>query len=482
MTSAARWERIGGNAATIDALIGRADTGVASVDALLGVDSGGGALDVERRNGARDRAVARQIEDLARMGAIGWADPHLAWGWINRAVALSTPGERARLDGLTYAEQTAATLELWRALGHAYRALDLPPASCPVYASAFARRTIGGDTRRWCEAGTWFEEIRRNVYTGSDGAQCATIHGRLGFSGDGEVVTTYLNPLVPVADYDHWDSRIIPRPFYDWSAVSFHHECMTRRAVSCERYTTHVFPPLRWYFDLAAEVARELRQRGVLRIVAGAYRYVLTKNLATASEIDGSGTSLLQRMGLTSGNIQRVTSELGARDLDSVARAAESARNDALGSFDQYARGVTAVAGVLAVAVPGIGTVVGAVIGLAVGALRLLLTVIPLATAEDRDLWGRTRPVMERGAISGDVEHPPTQEVPAPPGWVRAPAARVDGVGESVETDGDGVRRAPPSPPSPVAPQGDDGVGLGTVAVGAAGVGALVWWLSKGRA
>lgn len=503
MPSAAQWERVGGSADTVDRVVGRVDT-----------EPG------EGHDGATRRAIERQLRDLAGLGALAWADPQLAWGWIKRAVELSTPEERARLDRATYAEQTAATLALWEALGNAYRAMDLPPTSDPAYVLAFTSRTIGGDTRVWCEAGAWFREVQPYLYTGTDGVTCSTIHGRLGLAPDGTVVRTYLDPTVPVSDYSHWEHRLLPHRVYDWAAVSFHHECLTRTDFSgCRRYTTHVFPPLRWYFDLAAEVARALAARGVLKTAFQSFRYVLSKNLATAAEVDGSETSLLSRMGLTTGNILRVTSELAGRASDSVAHAAETARADTLAGVDRWGAAVGAAAPVLALAVPGVGPLIAGVMGLGVAAVRLIATVIPLAAADDRDLFGRTRPVMERRSITGgsDVE-PPNHDVPAPPGWRRIIITRLgtDGVGE-LDGGAMGPRRptGPKAPgsteggaasgaekpardgaggplwpteggadpyredPRPSGPPRDDGPGLGTVAVGAAGVGVLAWWLSR---
>lgn len=507
MPSAAQWERVGGSADTVDRVVGRVDT-----EAGEGHDS------------ATRRAIEQQLRDLAGLGAMAWADPQLAWGWIKRAVELSSPEERARLDRATYAEQTAATLALWEALGNAYRAMDLPPTSDPAYVLAFTSRTIGGDTRIWCEAGAWFQEVRPYLYTGTDGVTCSTIHGRLGLAPDGTVVRTYLDPPVPVSDYTHWEHRLLPHRVYDWAAVSFHHECMTRTDFSgCRRYTTHVFPALRWYFDLAGEVARALAARGVLKTTFQSFRYVLSKNLATAAEVDGSGSSLLSRMGLTTASVTRVSAELAGRASDSVAHAAETARADTLAGVDRWGEAVAGAAGIITFAVPGVGPLIAGVMGLGVAAVRLIATVIPLAAADDRDLFGRTRPVMERGSITGgSVDQRPTHDVQAPPGWRRIIITRLgtDGVGEldggavaegagrrppvaGTATDGAGVMvprpggetDVDPAPPPPApsgppdddgqpgtmygAPPRDDGPGLGTVAVGAAGVGVLVWWFSR---
>lgn len=359
-------------------------------------------------------AVRRQVEALtARAGFVHWWDPTLAKAWVARAVELTSDTERARLDAATYEEQLVAVRDVWGALSAAYRALNIPWTIDAPARLAYTRRTIAAESREWCDTGEWGRValgFTPGAYVGAeDGGQgCVRIHNRITLDANSDVLD-YLR--ADEFNRDYWSAwGVLPTGrlnVFNWHAFGWHYECATRTGIECDRWVSRLFPPLVWYFDLAAEIARSLHRRGPMRVVAEAARCAFVLNVKSAYEANVLGTAV--------GDAAAVRlAGLATLQLAQVHVPDETA--------DRVAAGITTAAG-LAAAIPGVGTVAAAIIGCFGAAValfnRLFARVRPVQ--RDVDAWGRDRPVMEQTYLSGGGgrTEPPTHRVPVPPGWVR---------------------------------------------------------------
>lgn len=382
---------------------------------LVARDTVASALLGEATADGEPARVARQIEALTtRSGFTHWWDPVLARAWMDRAVELTSDATRARLEAGTYEEQCEGVREAWRALSGVYRALNIPWTVDPYAREAYTSRTMAGDSRQWCDAGTWGRAaltFTPGPYVGTeDGGQgCPRLHNRITLDTASAVLDYVHNNE---ADRDYWPAwGVLPTGrlnVFDWSAFAWHYDCAQRTGGACDRWVSELFPPLIWYFDFAADLARSLRHRGPLHVVAEAARCAFTVNVKSAYEAGVLGTAI----GDAAANALA-----GAAALGMAQAHLPDSDADEVGSW-------MIRAGALVGAVPsGVTQIAGAIIGCVGAAVQLFNQLFARARPVQRDLdaWGRDRPVFEQTYITGGATRadPPTHTAAEPPGWSR---------------------------------------------------------------
>ncbi len=444
------------------------------------------------------RAVTRQLTDLDTRGVIHWADLPLAQAWIDRAVSLSADYQTRRVENFvwnyetsddpafnragngTLADQEAAVVALWEAIGRAYQALDLPPVIDPAYRASWLGRTQLADTRAYCDRGAWVAALGRTgrLYVADDRTSCVTIENRVALGFDGALA------LNLAAQGRGWDSVLAnTEETADWRTWSFQHEAVSGPDGGVIRYDNRVRPPLRWYWDLGQEIARSLAARGPARVVLEGERNAFILNVRAAA--DAGLLSSLARMDIEAADVAAI----GAASADEL-------------SGGHGERGLDVLAGAMGSAAIAAGTylgpigiVAGALLGVGAAIIELWNYVIPHARQVDADPWGRRRPVFEAHSITGgDANHPPTQTVPDPPNWHRPLVLYAVGVpfyaprADAPRADAPRADAPRADAPRADAPRADapraDAVpaassGAGEVLVGALLVAVLVW--SVGR-
>ncbi|MFO0610664.1 MAG: hypothetical protein U0324_46310 [Polyangiales bacterium] len=385
------------------------------------------------------------IDRMDADGVAHWADFPLAQAWIAEAVRLaSDESERA---ATTPRAQEELTVALWRAIGNAYRALDLPWVVDPAARAAYVRMTSGAESRLICDAGEWQERARRmGAYVSPVGGQCVTILHRVALRVDGTValdlhltapsdaVLDGRRLLEDVVDGTpmhagrqraaarsqdgYWRDAVHPGgALWSWHSYAWHRECHQRGGVDCDFWESRLFPPLFWYYELGRVIARSLADRGALRVVLEGVRFSVLLNLRNAQAAD-----VLGRAGANEAVSSAAAGLVGLSEVQFAEQAADL--RDAAVSQGQEAVGVTrevaSLLGLVATgaAATGVGLIITGVIALWLAALNLL----PLAAQADIDFAGRRRPVAERATITGgDHNHPPTHDVEEPPGGVSRP-------------------------------------------------------------
>lgn len=344
------------------------------------------------------------VDSWADRGFAHWCDLRLARAWFRRAAELTREAEERRIEALPYEQQVDAVVAIWDALGQGYRALDLPPHLDPSYRAIVARDISGGRAAP-CELRAWGQWAGANgAYKTSDGAYCVTLHQRLTFRTDGTVEAGYVRFAVPSSMRLH---GLDARGQFSWRSWAFIHTCTQRMTFGdCESWTSQFFPPLKWYFDQARELAASCVGRGAFVVMCEGLRTMFLVNLKAA-----------KAAGVLRGELGRDT---GFAELAGMADIAlEDARVNGMSSADDAGTALLNVAQMAGAVHP----ILGAALGIA-GVLLRLLSMLPAAVARVQDEWGRDIPTPESAAfevatISGgpSPREPPTHTVPDPPGW-----------------------------------------------------------------
>lgn len=385
--------------------------------------------------------------DTSEQGWQAYAALDRARAWINAAASQTTDARAQQLDGRPWPEQRAATLDAWRAIGAVYRALNLPPLSCPRFRAAvqsvYGLQLVGGspdDATRlrfrpdWSEGGGTVDSRTRQQWA------------RLGKSLDeyGRHPRRYVVRVLLDEDaqlHSNCDGNPFDPSspgFCDWRPGPFAYRACSRDGSSseeCDPYdwrtlnwndpptTTHAvppswlfLPPLRWSFELAAQLARELAAAGAEAVLRDGRTFVVAQNTKTAD-----------RLGLLVGD-DYTDLRAAARRLPADVQAASiGAQNQGI---QAAAATLTTVATALAATAAALGaTGVGAIAGAVLGAVAAILAVLPTAVGIQTDPFGRAVVrgsngqvgSLERDRIAGDATHPPSYELPTPPGWTVTP-------------------------------------------------------------
>lgn len=348
-----------------------------------------------------------------------WAqscDMPLADAWLRVAT------QRARQLGVGYAGAVAATRGVWDALSNAFRALNLPPLSAPPYRAALWRwyGPLGG---------TYEDGLhqRLEAASGSDtaGAADSLAGGRLRAAwaalGLAPLARGALCGIQVRAALASPSGRAVYQCLEDGAACGYggwDHGCaqLGASAQGCAPWSADSWawwtppgmdvgggeircvvaaclPPLAWSLELGGALAVALATRGAAGVLDDARLFQLATNATAANDL-----------GVLPDELARLALALPTRD-DSP----EAARQ-----FRTIAAAIGIAAQALQ-AIPGIGTAVGAVLGL----FAALVQIAPIATGLVGDRFGRKPPVFERACISESGDGVPRYDVPDAPGWTR---------------------------------------------------------------
>lgn len=310
------------------------------------------------------RSAIRALNDR---GFAFWWDKDNAEGWLRHAQSLvSAEAERA-IDALpSYEAQCGKVVEAWQALGHVYRALDLPYSSDAVLRAVLDRDHDGVESSSAdTEHKAWATRVDRTAYRGTDDYR-VTIHHRLAFVADNTVHTAFLHEGEQGTSYwtRHYDTRATPRGAWSWRTYAWHSECQARGGFlgggDCRTWHNRLFPAAFWYFEQVREVVTKIAAQGLLVTAILARRYALLSNLRVATALGIYRPTTTDRDG--------VSALAGRGDYDAEearSRAPETVTDglDALGTGAELIAsvpGAQLVGGFLAVGVTVMRTLVSA--------------------------------------------------------------------------------------------------------------------------
>jgi hypothetical protein len=414
-----------------------------------------------------------------------WADLPLAQAWIDRAYAMASGPLDAQLETQPYAQQLTAVRELFAALSGAYLALNVPPFSSPEWlttatkwlrslaaenAANVTARVVGRSTQTTYHSemadrlrSLWIKTTGADLQTGTGGEACDA-WARIILGSDGRVVewctesafepggcgpagynagcandwrSYYVNGKLTVDQIyapcrpDGPGASYLTR--YSWRTLAWRKSDDTGagRAAPTFCALSPVSLPLRWYWEMAREVAAALHASGARGAILHARTYVTSANARTARD-EGllNNAALIDAAAHVATDVQRY-----GKDDPNIQKASAS----------------LALLATVVAAIPAVpySQIAAAIIGVTAAVLREL----PLATGIRTDPWGRAVPVFLEAFISADpaANNLPTHSVEKPAGYVTPTTS--DGGGDSA-TPGDTSMGAPGTPPTTAA---DDG-------------------------
>jgi hypothetical protein len=374
-----------------------------------------------------------------------WAD-----GWLAEAVRRTDARQLEALDGQPFEAQRAAVEAAWQALVNFFRCCNLPPLSSPTFRRVFDDTFGPGSYALFfaedaVPVGPFGPSNGPGILAGAGGWMLDRVRAQWSLMGhtdrvpDGfnvralmdaraRLVTSYLgDPFNPAAKqgsdwrpgafayvgcayYGQAQEDCNP---YNWVVMNWHNP---PQGTAAARPVWEVLSPLRWWLEYAGNLARALVEVGDAHaIVSEARVWVRLRNASEA-----------QRVGMLGGaaDLAAATVNIGPDVLDYAQKGPEITRaRVALSS-------TLGIAAAAALAVPGVGPIASALLGAAAG----LTAFVPGAVGIASDRWGRalslatdTTPhdsrgnpvpgaVFEQSWLSGDAEHAPSFDVPAPPG------------------------------------------------------------------
>ena len=335
---------------------------------------------------------------------VAWWDEELFNAWVRRALALSTPEQQRRVEGLSFAEQRAHVRELVTSVWCAYLALNLPAPADPAYVLAFlgAANTRGETTEGEPPlGGSWVAQFGPFMYQPNmrvDVSRCS-------ISWEGVLSTESLD----VGDLQAWSQRenggnvvsfFGARTRTDWSQGAIFNNCELRPNAlgSCEEWSAHVLPPAIWEFWLWSSVAQSLADRGGYKVLLDAREWTVARNLRVMRRYDVAG--------------------IGQAAADLLAEAEVRNAETAAGGTNKEVSTILLSAGAAAQLAPPVGTVIGAVLA----GVGLVLRYFGGAVGVIEDAWGRRRPEYSPFMLTGGTgtEEVPSHLVPEPAGFTRA--------------------------------------------------------------
>jgi hypothetical protein len=364
-----------------------------------------------------------------------WTDWALCEAWIARAVELTSAAREDVLDTRrSYDEQLAAVREAWAAIENVYRAIDLRPQIDPRYRQIFSRwygsttpidptatdsfnpargdigpsYVLGGEIRRrilskWSELrkapiddrNTLCNIVARFLLS----HRAAVIEQCAGRFGGGDGFCSFVGPFT--GSVQDSKNRENDGSLYDWRTLAWHDPPALWGAGDSVCRVAKALPPLRWFFEIAREIAEAMRARGAQGIVEESRTFQVVQNLRQAQLLfpDRLGT----------------VSELLEMSVRLPADVASAAINNP---------GLKATASVIAAAA-AIAAQINPVAGVVLGILAAIYSVLPGAVAVELDEFGRGKPVFEAVFIGNDTRESiePESRVVAPPGFTRGPRA-----------------------------------------------------------
>lgn len=431
------WSEVLLSGAEVRARLGGLDTDVDDVDLALGLD------------------------ELNARGISVWWDEGNAAGWLARAVELvSAEGERA-MDALPYPEQAARVVEVASALGHVYRALNLPPPADPEYRRVLERDHHGSNTLAHCEDRAWgawgaahgayrgsADAYRDDGYTGSAPVVgCITVHHRIVWRADGTVATDTLGE--PGTEF--WDRHYDTRPGtggrWSWRSYAWHSTCESRGGVlgsgGCERWQNTLLPPLYLVYLQVREIVSAIARRGLLRTVIEGQRNALVANLDTAVA--------LRLYNPSDGDVDGTLALLGRAEYgrEQSMRTAPDAPKDLLEGMATASAAIAVIPGLQIAGAAGAAFAAGARAIVAaleeaalIAAQRLTDQYGRMALVVVRTRGGVERPELvayERWTLAPEGERP-SYALATPPAAAPPVGGRFDGWGR---TEDDGTHEAP---------------------------------------
>lgn len=420
-----------------------------------------GTVPMSEASTATMRELFRRLDEEGG-GFVHYADLPLAERWANEAARLASAAEEARADAAGVADQNELTVKLWNAIGHTYRALNIPWVVDPEARVRFLRCTKWRDSSILCDEGSWSDRaVPLGAYDSPELGRCVHLVHRIIMEPDGTVGAPALYNGQGTGSY--WGQGVHHgRQIWGWKSYAWHYDCKRRPgAGACQAWVSEFFTPLHWWYLLGRDIARSLLERGMLQVIFQSLRACVVFNLQTAAKARvlaaaagepvaaavaplvglgdlqlAEGVAAYQDGGDTAVFRQQLTERLGY--VGAGAGAVVTAVSLA-GGASAAAAGVAGAA-----AASGAGLVFGAVI-----AIGLLLSyALPSAVARNTDPFGRNRPTFERPTISGDIRTPPTHTVPDPPVTPdRRPYQPVTASPRDLSPQGQTVLDAIPPPP-----------------------------------
>lgn len=350
--------------------------------------------------------------------AVQYCDLDEAAGWIREATARASAGTEASLARAGWDRQRQGVLDAWTAVGRVFQCLNVSPLTSPLVRATLLSWTgpcFGAD-RDLAMAGCAgpLETSTMSGYTAATRLEAAyyprsgirqrywhiparvsLYAGRCMGHLTGDVVDAYANPrgaadgplYIEPSEGQPAEMRIT------WDTALYGGDVPDSLAMIA-------VPPLRWWLEIARELAAGLAQRGALGTLIMCRGYQLAANIAEAS-----------RLGLRLPELEAVNARIPEE-------AAALARDTSLYMSTlgrTYLTDIQRGTAIVGVAGP-VGAAAAAVFN---GVASSVCELVSCAVGYDSDDFGRAKPAFEPPTIDGDVTRPPRYQVPDPPSWTR---------------------------------------------------------------
>lgn len=357
-----------------------------------------------------------------------WSDIAAAQAWIVDAARRSTDAVAATIDAMTTeAEQEQAVLQQWTSLGNVFRCLNIPPTICPSYRGVYLAwigqaYTPGTplesqiDTALAQRIGALYADPMPLVATMAQRAIALANPPppfqikaplRVNLAQDATVVSQCMG-----GDATTWNALCNAAEAGAGGTTTYYPAITTPGQVPWGTMRANfaldpagygnnflrIAPPARWFFDMGAELARELAALGAATVLAQSLANQVLLNFKTANDL-----------GLVPAALAAQAASL-PHDFENLRW--HNAQRATIDTFLQ-------TAATIAHLVPGYGTLVA---GIIMG-FKAIVDALPSAVGlAARDPWGRATPLVELSFISQAGLHGmPNYSLNGPPGFVQPP-------------------------------------------------------------